>query len=87
MVRRRTKARPTVNFYILIAAIAVGVFLIVFFLNYEPTATIESGKISFELEQPSVIARDEEVVFEENPGGHTHEADRRMAKGIIALLK
>ncbi len=28
-----------------------------------------------------------EVVFEENPGGHTHEADRRMAKGIIALLK
>ncbi len=74
MVRRRTKARPTVNFYILIAAIAVGVFLIVFFLNYEPTATIESGKISFELEQPSVIARDEEVVFEENYGKITYLA-------------
>ena len=28
-----------------------------------------------------------DVTFEENPGGHTHEADRRMAKGIIALLK
>ena len=28
-----------------------------------------------------------EVVLEENPGGHTHEADRRMAKGILALLK
>ncbi len=28
-----------------------------------------------------------EVTLEENPGGHTHEADRRMAKGIIALLK
>lgn len=26
------------------------------------------------------------VVFEENPGGHTHEADRRMARGILALL-
>lgn len=28
-----------------------------------------------------------DVTFEENPGGHTHEADRRMAKGIIALLQ
>lgn len=27
-----------------------------------------------------------DVTFEENPGGHTHEADRRMARGILALL-
>ena len=27
-----------------------------------------------------------DVTFEENPGGHTHEADRRMAKAILALL-
>ena len=28
-----------------------------------------------------------DVTFEENPGGHTHEADRRMAKAILALLQ
>ena len=28
-----------------------------------------------------------DVTFEENPGGHTYEADRRMAKAILALLQ
>ena len=74
MIRRRTARRPTKNFYILIAAVAAGVFLLWFFLNYNPSVIAENGKIAFETTQSVVIARDEDVVTEENYGKVTYIA-------------
>ena len=74
MVRRRASKKPTKNFYILIAAIAVGVFLLVFFLNYNPSIIAENGKIAFETTQNVVLARDEKVITEENYGKVTYIA-------------
>ena len=62
MVSRRRIIRVNTKFYVLIAAVAAAVGLLLFFFLHTESAVVSEGSLQFDMTLTAVVVRDEEVI-------------------------